>query len=913
MKRIPTTLTLLLCLLSFAGNMQAQSLSEQYWQLLSAAQAAYDEAVGYRIGDEIPLNAKQLSSNASDWQEGQYLSYLLDGNPSTFWHSDWHNQVSETHYIQIELDEPISCDLSLYVLRRRTDSGNHPTLMGLYGSNDEYDWTYIGQYQLGNANSGQEFMAAPLSLDGNSYMYLRLTIEENSSGKTFGHFAEIRLYEGEHIGPSYLIDLGFHATRFKNKIDEAARVDESDITEELLEELQQAYDAFMAEFERIKNGGAPSFVQFSNLPSLYINTYDGSAVTSKTNYQYAKMWRIEGDSVAVYDSLKIRGRGNSTWGLEKKPYRIKFQKKQRFLGKGHANAKNWTLMANHVDKTLIRNALASFIAKRLGQTFVPSAVHVDIALNGEFIGNYQISDHMDVHRGRVDIYEQTGYVDDEDADISGGYFLQLDGTAGSDPVHFWTNLTGSGISIKSPDEEVINQRQRSYIQDYVNEFEQTLLGNDYADPEWGYRPLIDSLSLASYFLTVEYCANADGYYSIYFYKDIDDPRLYWGPCWDYDIAFNNCHRLGEFTNKMMINSAYGESQGRRWFNRFYSDPWFKNLSGRIWHQAIADGLMYDALAFVDSVAQHIDESQRLNFQRWSIMQRTWDELMLFSTYQEGVDYLKRFLVDHAAFLSSQLPNPDGLQPAPEPAANPLGLSLTRAYYIYNVGSNNTTCFLDDGSNLVCGWEYDDTRKATQQWRIEPVTGDYYRIVSPDSRFAITDMAEGSDGAYTTGSQLQVTEIDGENDRQLWRFVPTAGNYCIENKQTMLAWNNSNGGSNNGNPTISWTNDGNNVSKPTRQWYIVEGDELMEEDPLALLETDVDYRITYNAAAEEVLIRIPSDAKNREGVIRLYDMQGRHINTGTIDQPISMAGMPKGVYMLSWTVQGHSRSLKFLKP
>ena len=94
---------------------------------------------------------------------------------------------------------------------------------------------------------------------------------------------------------------------------------------------------------------------------------------------------------------------------------------------------------------------------------------------------------------------------------------------------------------------------------------------------------------------------------------------------------------------------------------------------------------------------------------------------------------------------------------------------------------------------------------------------------------------------------------------------------------------------------------------------MEGDELMEEDPLALLETDVDYRITYNAAAEEVLIRIPSDAKNREGVIRLYDMQGRHINTGTIDQPISMAGMPKGVYMLSWTVQGHSRSLKFLKP
>ena len=905
-------LVLLLSLLTFAGSVQAESLSEQYWQLLASAQDAYNQAVGYRIGDEIPLTADQLSSNASDWQEGQHLSYLLDGDPSTFWHSDWHNQVSETHYIQIALTQPVSCDLSLYVLRRQTPA-NHPTKMGLLGSNDGNEWTRIGQYQLGNASSGLPFTAAPLPLNGNSYMFLRLTIEENSSGNIFGHFAEIRLYEGESIGPNYLIDLGPHATKFKMKIDAAAQVTESDITEELLEELQQAYDAFMAEFERIKNGGAPSFTQYSDLPSLFISTYDGAAITSKNDYKYAKMWRVDGDSIAVYDSLKIRGRGNSTWGLEKKPYRIKFPKKEKFLGKRHANAKNWTLLANHVDKTLIRNALASFIAKRFGQTFVPSAEFVDVALNGEFIGNYQISDHMDVHKRRVEIYEQDYIVGDDDTDISGGYFLQLDGTAFNDPVHFASKVTGSRISIKSPDEDVINDRQKNYIKNYVDNFETVLFGSNYTDPEDGYRPLIDSLSLVSYFLTVEYCANADGYYSIYFYKDIDDPMLYWGPCWDYDIAFNNCHRLGEFTERMMINSAYGDGQGRSWFSRFYSDPWFKKLSGRVWHKAIADGLMYDALAFVDSLSQHIDQSQQLNFQRWDIKQRTWDELVLFSTYQEGVDYLKQFLVDHATYLSSQLPNPDGLLPPREPGSNPLGLDLTRAYYIYNVGSNNPTDFLYDGSNLVCGWEYDSNRKTSQQWRLESVTGDYYRIVLPNSKLAITDMAAESGGGYAVQSQLKLTEIDDENDRQLWKFVPTSGNYCIENKQTMLAWNNSGGHADNGNPIISWHNNpSENAYKPTRQWYLLEGDELPDDNPLALLETDVDYRITYDPMAEEVLIRIPLDAKNREGIIHLYDMQGRHINTGTVDRPVSMAGQPNGIYLLSWTVQGHSRTIKFIK-
>lgn len=909
MKHTYTTIILLLLLLASAEALQAQTATERYWQLLSDAKDAYSEAVGYKVLDEIPLTPNQLSSNATDYYEGGYMSYLLDDDVSTYWHSDWHGYVTEPHYIQIDFAEPISCDLSLYVVRRKT-STDHPTRVGLYGSNDLSDWVSFGQYQLGNATSGQTFMSAPLSLGGNAYSHLRLVIEETTKGNIFGHFAEIRLYEGVCIGPSYMVDLGVNATNFKNSIDEAEAA--TTITWDVVSALQQAYDDFMAEFSRIKNGQTPSFVQYSNLPSLFINTYDGSSIVSKTNYQLAKMWRVDGESVEVFDSLRIRGRGNSTWLREKKPYRIKFSSKQKFLGKGYAKAKNWTLMANHVDKTLLRNALASFIAKRFGQTFVPAAVHVDVALNGEYIGNYQISDHMDVQNRRVEIYEQEGVVTDSETDISGGYFLQLDDTGVYDPVYFLTNRTGAVISIKSPDEDVINSRQRSYIQSYVNIFEQRLLDSSYADPELGYRPLVDSLSLASYFLTVEYCANPDGFYSIYFYKDIEDPRFYWGPCWDYDIAFNNCNRLGDLSNKMINNSGYGETNGRVWFNRMFSDPWFKQLCGRIWHRAIADGLMEDALAFVDSVAQRIDESQQLNFERWSISERTWDELVLFSTYQEGVDYVKQFLVNRVAFLSSQLPNSEGLQPPREPANNPLEIDPSRAYYIYNVGANMPVDFLPDGSNRVCAWEFDERRYASQQWQIVPVTGDYYRIVSPDSKLAITEMATEYNGVYTKEMQLELKTIDENDDRQLWKFVSTAGNYCIENKQSNLAWNNSGGFVANGNSIITWTNDANNAVKPTRQWYIVEGDTV---DGIAMSEADADadYRITYNPEAESVQIRIPSDATNRQGEIRLYDIQGKELGVGSTEQPISMTGMPKGIYLLRWTVQGHSRSLKFTKP
>ena len=90
---------------------------------------------------------------------------------------------------------------------------------------------------------------------------------------------------------------------------------------------------------------AQDYARLTNLPHVYINTFSGRSVTSKTTYVLARMWMVdEQDSVAFYDSLEIRGRGNSTWNMAKKPYKLKFHEKEKLLGKGYAKAKKWTLM-----------------------------------------------------------------------------------------------------------------------------------------------------------------------------------------------------------------------------------------------------------------------------------------------------------------------------------------------------------------------------------------------------------------------------------------------------------------------------------------------------------------------------------------------------------------------------------------
>ena len=111
------------------------------------------------------------------------------------------------------------------------------------------------------------------------------------------------------------------------------------------------------------------------------------------------------------DSLQIRGRGNSTWRKsEKKPYRLKFHAPQRLLGPGFANARDWTLLANHGDKTLIRNALTYELGRFVGLPFCPAYLFVDLFVNGQYLGIYQVSDQVEAGKGRVAVKKASGWL-----------------------------------------------------------------------------------------------------------------------------------------------------------------------------------------------------------------------------------------------------------------------------------------------------------------------------------------------------------------------------------------------------------------------------------------------------------------------------------------------------------------------
>ena len=557
------------------------------------------------------------------------------------------------------------------------------------------------------------------------------------------------------------------------------------------------------------------YAQLTNIPTIYIETFGNRSVTSKTTYVYATMTYVDGANIVQYDSLQIRGRGNSTWGLAKKPYRIKFNESTKFLGKGYAKNKSWTLLANHGDKSLLRNAVTFTMGDFLGQPFSPAAHFVDLYLNGTYLGNYQVSDQVNVDNKRVEIYEQEDVATD-DSNITGGYLVEVDGFGTSETVYFRTNKNLI-VSVKSPDEDVINTAQRNYIKNYLNDFESTLFSATFTHPEEGYRAIVDSTTLISWYLATELSANVDGFWSTYLYKDRDDPKLYFGPLWDYDIAYNNCNRVGDVTYRDMIDAAFADDLTKVWVKRMLQDPWFNNAVNDAWRQKLDEGLEEYLYQYIDSMAIHLDRSQQKNYNKYSISSRTYNEIYLYSTYADYIDQLKRFIGEHMDFLTTRFAERANAGSGEDKPSEPLlSFELTDGYYyrIYNKGTNKVLDIAENGANVVI-WSPQYGRD-TQLWQIVPV-GDYYQLINKATGMAFNDPSPSS----SVGTPLNVAVADASDARQQWQFVTVNenDNYNIINVYTNHAINNSGGGASDGNNILSYTNDDRNSVSSNRQWRI----------------------------------------------------------------------------------------------
>lgn len=309
-------------------------------------------------------------------------------------------------------------------------------------------------------------------------------------------------------------------------------------------------------------------------------------------------------------AIQMRGRGNSTWPLPKKPFRMKFTEKFSPIGLNHAKEKSWVILSQDMDKSLIRTHLAfeysrilfnasegyhhekclnftpisKFINVYLTGDYYDSAKKQTIKMNGDYLGVYQMSDQMERADGRIAVDKLKASDGSDPEKISGGYIIETDLHEGN----HYTSKKRIKMTYKYPKDDDFDQSQYDYITNFLNNAETALYGNNYKDPANGWRKYFDEKTLADFIIIKEFVGDLDGYTSTYMYKRRGYDKIFFGPIWDCDKGWDNDKRVPHSEYKplesLMIHAGFWMPQyvNNDWFQRLWTDETFRAFVAKRW-------------------------------------------------------------------------------------------------------------------------------------------------------------------------------------------------------------------------------------------------------------------------------------------------------------------------------------------
>lgn len=429
--------------------------------------------------------------------------------------------------------------------------------------------------------------------------------------------------------------------------------------------------AFTVGEHTLKSGNATyklRVIESAEIPSVFIETASGSLDyihANKNNKEAADIRIYENGEMTLDSALKqMKGRGNATWTSVKKPYNIKFDKKTNLFGLG--KAKKWTLLASYSDPSLIRNAFGWYFAEQFGLEYTSGYQHVDLYVNGNYLGNYIICESVEIGDQRVNINDleddnetangdldletlpqkgtgangavQPGSVKNSakwidipqsPENVTGGYLLEYEFPSRyNEELSGFVTENGQCVVLKSP--ELASEAEVKYIQSFVNSATNALYSETgYNAAGKHYSEYYDMDTLVAMYLVQELGANLDaGQSSLYLYKEKDSDKLVFSPIWDMDHAFGEkltryMENIGDpsiwWTNAMWYRPTIvgGVNQIPTVFAAAYRHADFRAAVQEKWTEMIGAGIIENAINEIRTLSAKLTSSAVMNAIRWN--------------------------------------------------------------------------------------------------------------------------------------------------------------------------------------------------------------------------------------------------------------------------------------------------------
>lgn len=405
-------------------------------------------------------------------------------------------------------------------------------------------------------------------------------------------------------------------------------------------------------------------LSLNGLPAIYITLQDPDVVVTKEDKLVADM-RIEnaygsdyGDDQLYNGLIEISGRGNSTWGLPKRPYNIDLIDKE---GEDNPSAllgmpadEEWALIANYSDKSLMRIPIAYYLGNAIGMDYSPRLRFVEVYLNGDYKGLYCLCEKIKKSDDREDVKKLTDDEEDQvEPRVTGGYIVEVDQPSRLDTDDkYIVSGRNNLFAFKYPKKKKITDQQMEWFRRYVDTVESALYGTDFKDAEKGYRRYMDIPSFVDWYLVDEFAKSNDAIFfsSVYMHKNRNG-KLKMGPLWDFDLAFGNIDYNNNFRDDGFW-IRYSE-----WISRLSSDEYFlQKVSDRFDQiKPVLDSLPRQ----IGALAEQLKSTGAIerNFARWPILGKyVWPNYPPFpQTYDGEIRRLTDWITNRIEWLNEFLP------------------------------------------------------------------------------------------------------------------------------------------------------------------------------------------------------------------------------------------------------------------